>query len=149
VVQVLTRLVKCHGQPAQLRTDNGPGFSSARLSEWFRQQGVTLHWIQPGKLTQNAYIERSNGSFRRELLDAHLFRSLTPRAPTRGRVDARLQYPTAPPGVKFYDPTRVQTSCLISAYYWLTEWGSVYIHRALELGVTHLDTADIYGPFTN
>src|SRR6478752_9423689 len=23
------------------------------------------------------------------------------------------------------------------------------IHRALELGVTHLDTAEIYGPFTN
>ena len=23
------------------------------------------------------------------------------------------------------------------------------IHRALELGVTHLDTAELYGPFTN
>jgi predicted aldo/keto reductase-like oxidoreductase len=23
------------------------------------------------------------------------------------------------------------------------------IHRALELGVTHLDTSDVYGPFTN
>src|SRR5881396_2988427 len=23
------------------------------------------------------------------------------------------------------------------------------IHRALDLGVTHLDTAEIYGPFTN
>src|SRR5574342_606973 len=23
------------------------------------------------------------------------------------------------------------------------------IHRALDLGVTHLDTADMYGPFTN
>ena len=33
VVQVLTRLVDCHGLPAQLRTDNGPDFISARLSE--------------------------------------------------------------------------------------------------------------------
>jgi aryl-alcohol dehydrogenase-like predicted oxidoreductase len=23
------------------------------------------------------------------------------------------------------------------------------IHRALELGITHLDTSDVYGPFTN
>lgn len=76
VVQVLTRLVECYGRPAQLRTDNGPEFISAKLSEWCEQQGITLHWIQPGKPTQNAYIERFNGSFRRELLDAHLFRSL-------------------------------------------------------------------------
>jgi putative transposase len=76
VVQVLTRLVECHGRPAQLRTDNGPEFISTRLREWCEAQGITLHWIQPGKPTQNAYIERFNGSFRRELLDAHLFRSL-------------------------------------------------------------------------
>jgi putative transposase len=77
VVQVLTRLVEGHGRPAQLRTDNGPEFVSARLSEWCKAQGVALHWIQPDKPTQNAYIERFNGSFRHELLDAHLFCSLT------------------------------------------------------------------------
>jgi putative transposase len=76
VVQVLTRLVECQGRPAQLRTDNGPEFISAKLGERFEQQGITLHWIQPGKPTQNACIEHFNGSFCRELLDAHLFRSL-------------------------------------------------------------------------
>jgi putative transposase len=43
VVQVLTRLVECHGRPAQLRTDNGPEFISARLSEYSAKQCVTLH----------------------------------------------------------------------------------------------------------
>jgi putative transposase len=85
LVQVLPRLVECAGRPAQLRTDNGPEFSSAKLSEWCAQPGITRHWIQPGKPTQQAYIERCNGSFRRELLDAQLFRSL---AHGRQLVDA-------------------------------------------------------------
>jgi putative transposase len=76
VVQTLTRLVEYHGCPAQLRTDNGPKFINASLSESIENQVIILHWIRPGKPTQNAYVERFNGSFRRELLDAHLFRSL-------------------------------------------------------------------------
>jgi putative transposase len=76
VVQMLTRLIDCYGYPARLRTDNGLEFISARLSEWCEQQGIALHWIQPGKPTQNAYIERFNSSSRRELLNAHPFLSL-------------------------------------------------------------------------
>jgi putative transposase len=41
-----------------------------------RLSGVHLHWIEPGKPTLNAYIERFNGSFRRGLLDQYLFPSL-------------------------------------------------------------------------
>jgi putative transposase len=61
---------------AAAQGSHGPAFISAKLSEWCEQPGITLHWIQPGKPTQNACIERFNGPFRRELLDAHQFRSL-------------------------------------------------------------------------
>jgi putative transposase len=45
VVQVLARLVECHGQPLQLRTNNCPEFISARLTEWCEKQDIPLHCI--------------------------------------------------------------------------------------------------------
>lgn len=76
VVRLLTQLVERHGPPARLRVDNGPELISHVLQEWCGQQGIVLHWIQPASPTQNAYVERFNGSFRRELLNGYLFATL-------------------------------------------------------------------------
>ena len=46
------------------------------LSEWCENRAIAWHWIQPGKPTQNAYIERFNGTFRREVLNAYRFVNL-------------------------------------------------------------------------
>jgi len=39
-------------------------------------QQITLLYIQPGKPTQNAYIERFNRTVRHEWLELHLFESV-------------------------------------------------------------------------
>lgn len=76
VIRVLNRVIAQRGKPANLRSDNGPEFISHLLQQWCEDNGITLQYIQPGKPTQNAYIERKNGSIRRELLNAYLFNSL-------------------------------------------------------------------------
>jgi putative transposase len=43
---------------------------------WARDRHVRLHYIAPGKPTQNAYIESFNGKFRDECLNENTFDSL-------------------------------------------------------------------------
>ena len=43
---------------------------------WAHARGVTLRLIEPGKPTQNAYIESFNGRFRDECLNEHWFTSV-------------------------------------------------------------------------
>jgi len=76
VIRVLERLVSQRGKPANIRCDNGPEFISHKLKDWCNGKEITIQFIQPGKPMQNAYIERKNGSMRRELLNAYLFNSL-------------------------------------------------------------------------
>jgi putative transposase len=76
VIRALDELVEVRGAPRRLRLDNGPEFISAALKAWARHHGVELIHIQPGKPTQNAYIERFNRTFRTEVLDRYVFTSL-------------------------------------------------------------------------
>jgi putative transposase len=76
VIRVLERLVEMRGRPARIRVDNGPEFVSDKLQLWCEERNIQLHFIQPGKPVQNAFIERNNGSLRRELLDAYHFFTL-------------------------------------------------------------------------
>lgn len=76
IIATLNRLVEWHGKPRTLRMDNGPEFLSHTLQRWAQKQAIFLQYIQPGKPTQNAYIERFNRSYRTEVLDPHLFSTI-------------------------------------------------------------------------
>ena len=57
--------------------DNGPEFISTVLAEWAEAHDIQLEFIKPGTPTQNAYIERFNRTYRDEILNMHVFRTLT------------------------------------------------------------------------
>jgi putative transposase len=77
VVSALDRAAKFRGYPKAIRTDQGPEFTGKALDQWAYKNGITLKLIQPGKPTQNAYIESFNGKFRDECLNEHWFEDLS------------------------------------------------------------------------
>jgi putative transposase len=76
VVRMLTRLKETGRLPAVLQMDNGPEFTSQALDRWANEHGVKLHFIRPGKPTDNGHIESFNGRLRDECLNQHAFLNL-------------------------------------------------------------------------
>ena len=56
--------------------DDRGGQVDYRLAAWARRRRVKLHFITPGKLSENGYIESFNGKFRDECLNLHWFLDL-------------------------------------------------------------------------
>ena len=76
VARELDRLVTQRGLPKILVTDNGPEFTSKAMGMWAQSRGVELHFIDPGKPSQNAFVESFNGKFRDQCLNVNWFTSL-------------------------------------------------------------------------
>jgi len=64
VIQAFSELVEVRGAPLSIRLDKGPDFIAHALAEGAKTKSFALNHIQPDKPTQNAYVERLNGTCR-------------------------------------------------------------------------------------
>ena len=76
VARVLEELKMQRGLPGQIRSDNGPEFTSRALDQWAYEQGIRWHYIQPGRPMENGYVESFNGRLRDECLNENWFCTL-------------------------------------------------------------------------
>lgn len=76
VIRSLEQAIEIYGKPRQIRTDNGPEFTSRNYEEWCERKNIKMLFIKPGKPSQNGYMERFNRTYREDVLDAYIIESL-------------------------------------------------------------------------
>ena len=76
VVRVLQRLQAEQRMPERIQVDNGSEFISQVVDQWACEHGMALHFIRPGKPTDNGHIESFDGRFRDECLNQFWFVNL-------------------------------------------------------------------------
>jgi putative transposase len=76
VIRVLEQVIEWRGRPAVILCDNKPEYLSEAIRDWARWRAIRLEHIQPGKLQQNAYVERYNRTVRYDWLSQTLFDSI-------------------------------------------------------------------------
>jgi len=82
--------------PRTIVCDNRPEFTSKAMFFWAKKAGLRLHFIQPGKHTQNAFVESFNGKCHGYCLSLSL--SWLPAWRTRGPPATLGETITTTPG---------------------------------------------------
>ena len=76
ITRWLDKIGKERGYPKVIRVDNGPENLSKSFKNWAVSHEIKIHYIQPGKPAQNAFIERFNRTYREAILDMYQFDNL-------------------------------------------------------------------------
>lgn len=76
VARYLDELLTARFAPQAIVMDNGPELTSKAMFFWSQKTGIKLNFIQPGKPTQNAFVESFNARLRDGCLNQHWFQSL-------------------------------------------------------------------------
>jgi len=67
VLRTLASVFRSRGEPAFIRSDNGPEFIARAIKEWLEVSGVRTLYIEPGSPWENAYSETFISRFSDEL----------------------------------------------------------------------------------
>jgi len=112
LVRRLELLNEIRDIPENFVFDNGPEFRSRSMSDWAEKVGLKLCFIEPGKPTQNAFVESLNGKLRNEFLNNNWFYSLAELR--EALVDWRLNYNTDRPhsSLGYVPPRSLDERCL-------------------------------------
>lgn len=65
----LERLIRLHGTPEHIRSDNGSEFIHGELQLWLKGNRIKTLYIDPGSPWQNGFIESFHARLRAECLD--------------------------------------------------------------------------------
>lgn len=76
LVRILNEVSEVRSLPKQIVVDNGPEFTSKTFLRWAFEKRVDIHFITPGKPTENAFIESVNGKMRNECLNENWFKDI-------------------------------------------------------------------------
>ncbi len=76
VIKTLAALFELRGEPAFIRSDNGPEFIAEVVKRWLTASGVETLYIEPGSPWENAYSETFISRFGDELLKREVFTNL-------------------------------------------------------------------------
>ncbi len=76
VIRAIEGIIAKRGYPEMLKFDNGSEFASLAMLRWAAENDIKLHFIEPGKPTQNGKIESFNARMRDEFLNEHWFLTL-------------------------------------------------------------------------
>jgi putative transposase len=76
VVEILDRLFTERGEPAYIRSDNGPEFIAEVIKHWLAASGVKALYMELGAPWENAYSETFISRLRDELLNREVFANL-------------------------------------------------------------------------
>ena len=92
---LLDRLAETRGLPQEIVVDNGSELAGQALDEWAYRKGVGLHFIEPCRPTQNAFVEAFNGRFRKECLNENWLLDLddAPELIEAWRIDYNIDQP--------------------------------------------------------
>ncbi len=84
VARELNRIVAMRGKPRTLVSDNGTELTSNAILAWAQDTSVAWRYIEPGKPTQNAFIERPYSGLCRK--PGRLWKAGGPITTTGGRA---------------------------------------------------------------